>query len=53
VEASAVPVLASGGVSGMRDLHELAERGAAGVVMGMALYTGALDPRAVAEEYGA
>lgn len=53
VEASAVPVLASGGVGGMRDLEELAERGAAGVVMGMALYTGALEPRRVAEEYGA
>lgn len=46
------PVLAAGGVRGMRDLHELEERGAAGVVVGMALYTGALDPRHLAMEYG-
>ena len=53
VAAATMPVLASGGVSGMHDLDELAELGVAGVVMGMALYTGALDPRRVAEEYGA
>lgn len=51
VEASAHPLIASGGIGGIDDLRELAERGVAAAVMGMALYTGALDPRAVAEEF--
>lgn len=51
VEASATPVTASGGISTMHDLRELEERGIAGAVVGMALYTGALDPRVVAEEF--
>jgi phosphoribosylformimino-5-aminoimidazole carboxamide ribotide isomerase len=51
-EASHVPVLASGGVASVRDLRALAYREVAGVVIGMALYTGALDPRAVAGEFG-
>ena len=50
-ERSEVPVLASGGVSTMNDLRSLADRGIAGAVIGMALYTGALDPRAVASEF--
>lgn len=50
-EAAAFPVIASGGISGMRDLHALADRGLSAAVIGMALYTGALDPRAVAEEF--
>ena len=52
VEAAAMPVFASGGVGGMRDLHELEERGVAAAIMGMALYTGAVEPRRVAEEFG-
>jgi phosphoribosylformimino-5-aminoimidazole carboxamide ribotide isomerase len=51
-EASHVPVLASGGVASMRDLRALEHRNIAGAVIGMALYTGALDPRAVAGEFG-
>jgi phosphoribosylformimino-5-aminoimidazole carboxamide ribotide isomerase len=50
--ASNVPVLASGGVASVRDLRALAYRDVAGVVIGMALYTGALDPRGVAGEFG-
>ena len=50
-DRSAVPVLASGGVSTLNDLRSLADRGIAGAVIGMALYTGALDPRAVASEF--
>jgi phosphoribosylformimino-5-aminoimidazole carboxamide ribotide isomerase len=38
-----VPVIASGGVSGMDDLQELWEAHAWGVVVGMAAYTGKLD----------
>jgi phosphoribosylformimino-5-aminoimidazole carboxamide ribotide isomerase len=52
VEVAHVPVYASGGVGSVRDLHNLADRGAAGAVVGMALYTGALDARRVAEEFG-
>jgi phosphoribosylformimino-5-aminoimidazole carboxamide ribotide isomerase len=51
-EASPFPVLASGGVASVRDLRALAHREIAGVVIGMALYTGALDPWEVAGEFG-
>lgn len=47
------PLLASGGVAGADDLDELDRAGAAGVVLGMALYTGALDARTVARKYAA
>jgi phosphoribosylformimino-5-aminoimidazole carboxamide ribotide isomerase len=53
VEAARLPVLASGGIAGVHDLRELAERGAAAAIIGMALYTGALNPRLVAEEFDA
>jgi phosphoribosylformimino-5-aminoimidazole carboxamide ribotide isomerase len=52
VEASNFPVFASGGVATMQDLRALEHRGLAGVVIGMALYTGALDPIVVAGEFG-
>jgi len=42
----------SGGVSTMDDLRFLDEVGAEGAVLGMALYTGALDADDVAEEFG-
>lgn len=45
------PLLASGGVAGPADLAALADAGVAGVVLGMALYTGALDPVTTAREY--
>lgn len=51
VRASPHPLLASGGIAGPDDLAALAAAGAAGAVLGMALYTGAVDPRAVAREY--
>lgn len=51
-EASAWPVLASGGVSNLDDVRALEHRGLAGAVLGMALYTGAIDPRRLAEEFG-
>ena len=41
-----------GGVSSMQDLRSLEYRGIAGVVIGMALYTGTLDPVVVAGEFG-
>lgn len=45
------PVLASGGIAGADDLAALSRTGVMGAVVGMALYTGALDPAAVAREY--
>ena len=52
-EASAWPVFASGGVTSLEDMRALEHRGLAGAVLGMALYTGAIDPRRLAEEFGA
>lgn len=52
-DASPWPVIASGGVGSMQDLRALDDRGIAAVVLGMALYTNALDPRVVAEEFNA
>jgi phosphoribosylformimino-5-aminoimidazole carboxamide ribotide isomerase len=52
VEACNFPVYASGGVSSMQDLRALEYRGLAGAVIGMALYTGVLDPVVVAGEFG-
>jgi len=52
-EASAWPVYASGGVTTLDDMHALAHRGLAGAVLGMALYTGVLDARHLAQEFGA
>jgi phosphoribosylformimino-5-aminoimidazole carboxamide ribotide isomerase len=49
--ADVLPVFASGGVSSLQDVRALEERGVAGAIVGMALYTGALDPRAAAEEF--
>jgi phosphoribosylformimino-5-aminoimidazole carboxamide ribotide isomerase len=51
VGGSAFPVYAAGGIAGISDLRALAERGVAAAIIGMALYTGAVDPRAVAEEF--
>ena len=52
VERATVPVYASGGVGSVQDLRNLDDRGVAGAVVGMALYTGALDARRVADEFG-
>ena len=53
LEVAALPVIASGGIGAMHELRELAERGVSAAVLGMALYTGALDPRETAQEFGA
>lgn len=50
--AAGWPVFASGGISSMSDMRALEDRGLAGAVIGMALYTGVLDPRILAEEFG-
>jgi phosphoribosylformimino-5-aminoimidazole carboxamide ribotide isomerase len=52
VEAADVPVQAAGGIASMHELRALARDGCAAAVLGMALYTGSLEPREVAEEFG-
>lgn len=49
--ASKHPVFASGGIASRADLQALASAGVAGAILGMALYTGALDGRAIAREF--
>jgi phosphoribosylformimino-5-aminoimidazole carboxamide ribotide isomerase len=51
VEAASFPVYASGGIATANDLRSLADRGVAAAIVGMALYTGALDPWQTAEEF--
>lgn len=51
VDSSDLPVIASGGIASDTDLRLLDDRGVAAAVLGMALYTGALDARAIAEEF--
>lgn len=51
VSASNHPVFSSGGIRGMNDLHSLEEEGVAAAIVGMAIYTGMLDPRAAAEDF--
>ncbi len=53
VRTSPWPVIASGGVGALQDLRNLEDRGVAAVVLGMSLYTEALDARVVAEEFAA
>lgn len=52
-ESTSLPVIASGGIATDVDLRLLADRGVAAAVLGMALYTGALDARGTAEEFRA
>ncbi len=51
-EASDHPVIASGGISTLNELRSLADAGIAGAIVGMALYTGTMNPRVAAEEFG-
>ena len=51
VDAASFPVYASGGIGTVADLRALADRGVAAAVIGMALYTGAIDPWHTAEEF--
>jgi phosphoribosylformimino-5-aminoimidazole carboxamide ribotide isomerase len=47
-----LPLIASGGIASFDDLIALRDRGVWAVVVGMALYTGTLDPDRVAKEFG-
>jgi phosphoribosylformimino-5-aminoimidazole carboxamide ribotide isomerase len=53
VRALRVPLYASGGIGGVEDIRVLDRAGAAGVIVGMALYTGRLDPSAIHQEFSA
>ncbi|MHC4781139.1 MAG: 1-(5-phosphoribosyl)-5-[(5-phosphoribosylamino)methylideneamino]imidazole-4-carboxamide isomerase [Planctomycetota bacterium] len=52
IEASPHPVWMSGGITTMEELSALEASGAAGAVLGMAIYTGTLPATRVAEEFG-
>lgn len=51
VKQSKLPVQASGGIGRVEDLRALADLGVGAAIVGMALYTGALDSRAITEEF--
>jgi phosphoribosylformimino-5-aminoimidazole carboxamide ribotide isomerase len=53
VAATRHPVQASGGIRDLAELRDLARAGAARAVVGMAFYLGALDRRAVIQEFAA
>lgn len=48
---SRAPIIAAGGIRSLQDLRALDAAGIAGAVVGTALYTGAIDPGAVTEEF--
>ena len=50
---SRLPVQASGGVGTLDDLRDLAAAGVSAVIVGMALYTGAIETSAIIEEFSA
>ena len=45
------PVFASGGLGSIGDLRALEDRGVAAAIIGMGLYSGAMDPWAIADEF--
>lgn len=53
LELDGAPVLVSGGIRSHDQLRAIAECGAAGAVIGHALYAGDLDAQAVADEFSA
>jgi phosphoribosylformimino-5-aminoimidazole carboxamide ribotide isomerase len=53
VSAASVPLLASGGIASIEDLRAVRQAGAAGAVLGMALYTGAITPASLLPEFAA
>src|SRR5262249_8604821 len=51
VETTGHPLAASGGIASIDELRKLASAGVAVAILGMALYTGKVDARAVAKEF--
>lgn len=52
IQRCRLPVYVAGGISTIDDLRALDAVGAHAAILGMALYTGAVDPRAVLTEFG-
>jgi phosphoribosylformimino-5-aminoimidazole carboxamide ribotide isomerase len=52
VQGTSHGVWISGGITTMAELRALDRAGAAGAVLGMAIYTGVISPEEVAKEYG-
>jgi phosphoribosylformimino-5-aminoimidazole carboxamide ribotide isomerase len=52
IQRSEHPAWISGGITTLAELRALDGAGAAGAVLGMAIYTGTLDPEVVATEFG-
>jgi phosphoribosylformimino-5-aminoimidazole carboxamide ribotide isomerase len=50
-EIAEFPVYASGGLGTINHLRSLADCGVSAAIIGMALYSGGMDPRVVAEEF--
>ena len=50
---SRLPIQASGGVGRLADLRQLAAAGVSAAIVGMALYTGAIETSAIIEEFSA
>jgi phosphoribosylformimino-5-aminoimidazole carboxamide ribotide isomerase len=53
IDKTGLDVIASGGVSAMKDIENVKEIGSAGVIIGKALYNGALDLKTVIEAFEA
>jgi phosphoribosylformimino-5-aminoimidazole carboxamide ribotide isomerase len=49
--AASIPVYAAGGIASLDDLRALSDRGVSAAIVGLALYSGAIDPRAAAAEF--
>lgn len=50
-DIAGLPIFAAGTVANVNDLRSLAERGIAAAILGIELYAGLLNPRAVADEF--
>jgi len=50
-ETADFPIFAAGGIGSLNDLRALADRGVTAAIIGMALYTGAIDPWVAADEF--
>lgn len=52
IERTGLDIIASGGISSMEDIQNVADIGSAGVIIGRALYNGALDLKEVIDRFG-
>lgn len=52
IERTGLDIIASGGISSMEDIQNVADIGSAGVIIGRALYNGTLDLKKVIDRFG-